>query len=421
MKIVVVGLGYVGLPLAVQLAKHFKTIGFDIDTSRVAELGQGFDRTREVDEHDLAASALDITCDPSMCVGSDVYIVTVPTPIDEKNQPDLRPLIGATKSVAKMLDVGRQPIVVYESTVYPGVTEDVCAPLLASESGLTRSKDFFVGYSPERINPGDRVHTVDRITKVVAGENAEVTNMLMDIYGRVTSAGTFAATSIKVAEAAKVIENAQRDINIAFMNEITQIFDKVGISIWDVLDAAGTKWNFLPFQPGLVGGHCIGVDPYYLSYRAEELGHHPQVILAGRETNDGMSHWIAEKVHESRDSLPSRVLILGVTFKENVPDLRNSKVVDVIRRLEEFGHDITIHDPLANPVDAHHEYGLTLSPHALDGQYDVVLCAVPHAQYCELNEVTLARLVVPAGVVFDLKRAWPQLDATAQPYTLITL
>ncbi|MEY2503527.1 MAG: UDP-N-acetyl-D-glucosamine/UDP-N-acetyl-D-galactosamine dehydrogenase, partial [Verrucomicrobiota bacterium] len=287
-RIVVVGLGYVGLPLAVALARRFAVTGLDVDRGRIEELKRGIDRTREVEEEALGASTLALTSRAEDCRGADLYIVTVPTPVDADNRPDLGPLEAATRSVAALIDPARQPVIVYESTVYPGVTEEICGPLIEEVSGLVRGRDFFLGYSPERINPGDREHTVDRIVKVVAGENAAVTERLAAVYGAVTEAGTFRAASIKAAEAAKVIENAQRDINIAFMNEITRIFAGLDISIWDVLEAAGTKWNFLKFQPGLVGGHCIGVDPYYLSFRAQQLGIEPHVILAGRSTNDRM-------------------------------------------------------------------------------------------------------------------------------------
>ena len=305
-KIVVVGLGYVGLPLAVALAKTFDVTGLDIDRRRIEELGDGHDRTNEIERETLAASQLKLSSDPAECAGRDVYIVTVPTPVDEANQPDLRPVLGATRTLAKLLDPARKAIVVYESTVYPGVTDEICGPLIEEVSGLVRGRDFFLGYSPERINPGDREHTVDRIVKVIAGENEAVTDRLAAIYGAVTSAGVFRARSIKAAEAAKVIENAQRDINIAFMNEITQIFSKLDISIWDVLAAAGTKWNFLKFQPGLVGGHCIGVDPYYLSYRAQQLGQDANVILSGRSINDGMGAWVADQLHERLGRLDRR-------------------------------------------------------------------------------------------------------------------
>jgi UDP-N-acetyl-D-glucosamine/UDP-N-acetyl-D-galactosamine dehydrogenase len=404
-RIVVIGLGYVGLPLAVALAKSFDVLGLDIDAKRVAELRDGHDRTHEVDAAMLAGSQLRYTSRPSDCAGADIYIVTVPTPVDEENQPDLRPVIGASEAVAAMLDGARKPIVVYESTVYPGVTEEICGPLLERVSGLARGEDFFLGYSPERINPGDREHTVDRIVKVVAGENEEITRRLADLYGKVTSAGIFEARSIKAAEAAKVIENAQRDINIAFMNEITQIFSRMNISIWDVLEAAGTKWNFLKFQPGLVGGHCIGVDPYYLSYRAQQLGQEPNVILAGRSINDGMGSWVAEQLHARRRT-PGSVLVMGLSFKENVPDLRNSRVIDVIRRLETLGHEVTVHDPLADAGEAMHEYGIELAADGLNGCYDMVVVAVPHTAYGALPDEKVGGLLAQGGLLADLKNLY---------------
>jgi UDP-N-acetyl-D-glucosamine/UDP-N-acetyl-D-galactosamine dehydrogenase len=404
-QIVVVGLGYVGLPLAVALAKSFEVTGLDIDVRRVEELKDGLDRTGEVERAAMLSSTLRLTSDPAEAAGADVYIVTVPTPVDSDNRPDLGPVIGATRSVASLLDAGRSPVVVYESTVYPGVTEEICGPLLEQVSGLTRGRDFFLGYSPERINPGDREHSVDRIVKVVAGENAEVTDRLAGLYGRVTSAGIFRARSIKAAEAAKVIENAQRDINIAFMNEITQIFARMDISIWDVLEAAGTKWNFLSFQPGLVGGHCIGVDPYYLSHRAQQLGQQPHVILAGRSINDGMGRWVADRLHERRGCAGS-ALVMGLTFKENVPDLRNSRVIDVIRRLGELGHRVTVHDPLADPAEAEHEYGLAVAADALERRYDLVVAAVAHDSYAALADDRLAALVAPGGLLADLKNIY---------------
>ncbi len=404
-RIVVVGLGYVGLPLAVALAKSFDVIGIDIDSRRVSELRAGHDRTNEVEADALASTSLEMTDDPSDCRGADIYIVTVPTPVDAENRPDLRPVISATESLARLIDGAKAPIIVYESTVYPGVTEDICGPLIEQISGLKRGQDFFLGYSPERINPGDREHTVDRIVKVVAGENAEVTERLADMYGKVTSAGTFQAKSIKAAEAAKVIENAQRDINIAFMNEITQIFSKMDISIWDVLAAAGTKWNFLKFQPGLVGGHCIGVDPYYLSHRAQQLGQEPHVILSGRSINDGMGVWLADQLHARRGRAGS-ALVMGLAFKENVPDLRNSRVIDVIRRLQELGHQVAIHDPLADPGEARHEYEVELDSGALDRSYDLVLVAVPHAVYGELGDRQVGGLVAEGGLLADLKNLY---------------
>ena len=401
-RIVVIGLGYVGLPLAVALAKSADVIGLDIDRRRIQELRAGHDRTHEVPEAALLASSLTLTDSAADCHGADIYIVTVPTPVDAENRPDLRPVIGATEAVAKMLDPAKKPIIVYESTVYPGVTEETCGPLIERHSGLKRGTDFYLGYSPERINPGDREHTVDRIVKVVAGENPQITDRLGKLYGKVTSAGTFRAASIKAAEAAKVIENAQRDINIAFMNEITQIFSKMDISIWDVLEAAGTKWNFLKFQPGLVGGHCIGVDPYYLSFRAQELGQEPHVILSGRSINDGMGGWVADQLDARRGKAGS-VLVMGLAFKENVPDLRNSRVIDVIRRLEALGHEVTVHDPLADPGEAQHEYGIGLAADALERSYDLVVVAVPHAGYAELSDERIGALVAEGGLLADLK------------------
>jgi len=409
-RIVVVGLGYVGLPLAVALARDFVTIGFDIDATRIAELNDGFDRTREIDAERLRASSLVLTAEPDTARGADVYIVTVPTPVDRANRPDLGPVKAASRTVAELIAPGSRAIVVYESTVYPGVTEDVCGPLIETAGGLVRGSDFRLGYSPERINPGDREHTVDRIVKVVAGETPEVTERLAGIYGKVTRAGVFRAASIRAAEAAKVIENAQRDINIAFMNEITRIFADVDLSIWDVLDAAGTKWNFLPFQPGLVGGHCIGVDPFYLAHLAQELGHEPRVILSGRSINDGMGGWVADRLHGARGGRAGRVLVLGLTFKENVPDLRNSRVVDVVRRLEWLGHEVVVHDPLASPTEAAHEYGIAIDGAALSGRYDVVFAAVPHDAYRALTDGEIAALVAEDGLIADLKGIWRGRD-----------
>jgi UDP-N-acetyl-D-glucosamine/UDP-N-acetyl-D-galactosamine dehydrogenase len=409
MRIIVIGLGYVGLPLAVQLAKHFETWGLDINQARIDELKSGYDRTDEIDRERMTASTLRLTANAADCPPADAYIVTVPTPIDGNNQPDLSPVIGATKMVGTMIKRGQNPVIIYESTVYPGVTEDICGPLLEQISGLKHRTDFSLGYSPERINPGDREHTVDKITKVIAGDSPEVTETLAEIYGKVTSGGVFRAASIKAAEAAKVIENAQRDINIAFMNEVTQIFAKMDLSIWDVLAAANTKWNFLPFQPGLVGGHCIGVDPYYLSHRAQALGHDPQVILAGRAINDGMGKWIAEQIHEQRGGIAGSVLMLGLTFKENVPDLRNSKVVDVIRHLETLGHHVTVHDPLADVDEATHEYGIIMSNDALDHRYDTVIGAVSHDAYRTLDPFAYTS---GGGLVADLKRIWGGKIAT---------
>ena len=403
-RIVVIGLGYVGLPLAVALARKFAVTGLDVDQARIAELQRGHDRTREVDSAELQATTLTLTAAADDCAGADLYIVTVPTPVDENKVPDLGAVLAATRTLAKLIDPRRRPTIVYESTVYPGVTEDICGPEIERVASLTRGRDFRLGYSPERINPGDREHTIERITKVVAGEDSEVVEQLAAIYGAVTSGGVFRAASIKAAEAAKAIENAQRDINIAFMNEVAQIFAKVDLSVWDVLAAARTKWNFLNFEPGLVGGHCIGVDPYYLSHLAQTLGHKPQVILAGRETNDGMGGWIADVLHDRRPKA-GRALVLGLTFKENVPDLRNSRTVDLVRRLQWLGHDVAVADPLADPDEVGREYGLELTE--LDGaRYDLVVGAVPHREYRDLSDERIAALVAAGGTLADLKGMW---------------
>lgn len=418
-RVAVIGLGYVGLPLAVALAKVGPTVGLDIDAGRIAELRRGHDRTGEIDADRLAASSLRLTSDPADCAGSDIFIVTVPTPVDADNKPDLGIVMAATRTVAGMIDPARRPVIVYESTVYPGVTEELCGPEIERLTGLTSGRDFFLGYSPERINPGDREHTIDKITKVVSGQTPDVLDRVAALYEKVTSGGVFRAASIRAAEAAKVIENAQRDINIAFMNEITRIFSAMDLSIWDVLAAARTKWNFLPFHPGLVGGHCIGVDPFYLAHKAEMLGHHPEVILAGRSTNDDMARWIAERLHGLRGGVPGRALVLGLTFKENVPDLRNSKVADLIARLAELGHDVTVHDPLADADEARHEYGLELAGDAaLEGQYALVLLAVDHRQYREMGAERLSALIAPGGLFADLKNAVPGAGATTGRWTL---
>lgn len=403
-SVVVIGLGYVGLPLAVGIARHFPTIGFDISTERVAELKTGFDRTGEVDPPDLKASTLVLTDDANKISGHDVYIVTVPTPVDLENKPDLTPVMKACASVGKV--IGKGAVVVFESTVYPGVTEDLCGPELERHSGLVCGKDFFLGYSPERINPGDREHTVDRITKVIAGQTPEITERLAQVYGAVTTGGVFRAASIRAAEAAKVIENAQRDINIAFVNEITMIFQKLGLSIYDVLDASATKWNFLNFKPGLVGGHCIGVDPFYLATCSLQNGHHPEVILAGRRINDGMGPWIAARISE-RLAPKSKILMLGLTFKENVPDLRNSKVVDVIAALRLRGHEVVVHDSHADPIEAKHEYGEILQTQLDDlGGFDCLVGAVSHSTYLDLTDAQISRLVRAGGLIADVKGMW---------------
>ena len=405
MKIVVVGLGYVGLPLAVALARHFEVTGFDIDSGRVDELRRGTDRTREVDDEELAASSLHLTGVAGDCEGADVYIVTVPTPVDAANRPDLSAMLAASRLVGSVIDPSRRPTVVFESTVYPGVTEDVCGAEIERSGQLMRGPDFRLGYSPERINPGDREHRVDVIPKVVAGEDDEVLDQLESIYGAMTSGGIFRAASIKTAEAAKVIENAQRDINIAFMNEVAQILQPIGVSMGDVLAAARTKWNFLPFEPGLVGGHCIGVDPYYLSHLAQKLGHHPRVILAGRDTNDGMGAWIADRLHARRGGRPGTTLVMGITFKENVPDIRNSKVIDLVRRLEQLGHTVEVSDPLADREEVARHYGIDLvEPNGRS--YDLVVGAVPHLCFRSIAPQQQALLAGPEGTIADLKGIW---------------
>ena len=417
-RIVVIGLGYVGLPLATALARTFDTTGFDIDTDRIGELRRGHDRTHEIDEATLRSSSLNLSAAPADCAGADVYVVTVPTPVDEANQPDLSAVLDATRTLAGWIDPERRPTIIYESTVYPGVTEELCGPEIERMAGLKRGRDFRLGYSPERINPGDRQHSIDRITKVIAGEDEEVLEQLAEIYGAVTSGGVFRAASIKAAEAAKAIENAQRDINIAFINEVTQIVSRIGVSVWDVLDAARTKWNFLGFEPGLVGGHCIGVDPYYLSHLAQQVGHNPQVILAGRETNDGMGAWIADALHQRRTKAGS-ALILGLTFKENVPDLRNSRSFDLVRRLQALGHDVEVADPIACPVEIERNHGLKVTKPS-GRNYDLVVGAVPHQDYRELPDAELASLVAWGGTLADLKGIWRgrQLGPAVDRWTL---
>jgi UDP-N-acetyl-D-galactosamine dehydrogenase len=406
----VIGLGYVGLPLAIALARHFPVTGLDINRRRIAELRDGKDRTDEIPPDVLRASALKLTADDADIAGCDVFIVTVPTPVDQDNKPDLGAVLSACKTVGKRL--AKNAVVVFESTVYPGVTEEICGPALedASEHKLKCGRDFFLGYSPERINPGDRKHTVDQITKVIAGQTPATVAMLRKVYGAINGDKVFVARNIKTAEAAKVIENAQRDINIAFINEVTMIFQKLGISVHDVLDAARTKWNFLPFTPGLVGGHCIGVDPYYLSYRSWQLGHQPQVILAGRQINDNMGAYVARCVHE-RVPQDARILVLGLTFKENIPDLRNSKVVDIIRTLKGLGHEIITHDPLADPEEAREHYNIKMET-SLDGiaPVDAIVGAVSHSVYANFTPSNFEKLLKPQGLVADVKAMWRNLQ-----------
>ncbi|MTI10631.1 nucleotide sugar dehydrogenase [Curvivirga aplysinae] len=413
-SIVVIGLGYVGLPLAAALSRQFETIGIDINKSRVAELKEGFDRTGELTAGALKDAPLVISDDLSDGENKNIYIVTVPTPVDETNTPDLTAVRKASESVGKFISKGS--IVVYESTVYPGVTEKVCGPILEEMSGLKAGEDFFLGYSPERINPGDKVHTVDKITKVVAGQTQEVADLLAHVYGSMNGGNIYLAKDIPTAEASKVIENAQRDINIAFVNEIALIFEKMGLSVYDVLDAANTKWNFLPFQPGLVGGHCIGVDPYYLSFAAQEIGLDPKVILSGRSINDGMADSMAERI-DNLLSGKSKLLMLGVTFKENVPDIRNSKVVDLIAALKDRGHQVDIFDPVADQEETKDEYGLELIEMPEAGSYDAVVGAVPHEAF---EELSLADLLKEGGLVADIKGMWRNrpLPATIRRWSL---
>jgi len=414
-RIAVIGLGYVGLPVAVAFARvASRVIGFDINKRRVEELRSGHDRTREVDPSELSLPSLNITGDQTMLAEADFYIVTVPTPIDTARRPDLGAMLSASRTVGSVLKRG--DIVVYESTVYPGAVEEACMPVLESVSGLKGGRDFTVGYSPERINPGDKVHRFETITKVVSGQDEQTLNSIADVYGSVVKAGIHRAPSIKVAEAAKVIENTQRDLNIAFMNELSAIFHQLGIDTGDVLAAAATKWNFLNYQPGLVGGHCIGVDPYYLTYRAEKAGYHPEIILAGRRINDGMGQWVARECVRSM-TLGRRtdplVTVLGMTFKEDVPDIRNSKVIDIVRELERFGIRTQVHDPLALVDETQHEYCVTLTSFEQLQPADAVILAVAHAEYLREGWPLMQRLLRQRnGVVLDVKS---RLDRASKP------
>lgn len=412
-RIAVIGLGYVGLPLAVALARYFPVLGYDIDAKRISQLQSGFDRTHEIEEQTLKTTTLQLTHHSKQLDNHDIYIITVPTPVTTDNQPDLTPLQKASETVGKFLSPNA--IVVFESTVYPGVTEEFCGPILEKHSNLTCGKDFFLGYSPERINPGDKEHTVDRITKVVSGQTAEVANTLKHVYGSMNGGNIFVAKSIKAAEAAKVIENAQRDINIAFINEIATIVNKLDLSIYDVLEAANTKWNFLKFQPGLVGGHCIGVDPYYLAHCARQLNHEPEVILAGRRINENMGHFIASAVHEKllknnkkQAHGPSiRILVLGVTFKEDIPDLRNTKVIDVIQHLQRFGYTVDVHDAFADKEEAKKHLDLDLlTTLNLANHYDCIIGAVSHRPYVQFTLHDIQQLLNPNGLVADIKNMW---------------
>lgn len=416
-QIAVIGLGYVGLPVALALARqHDRVVGFDINTARVAELAAGIDHTNETDADDLKASRLKFTANPQDISGCNFYIVCVPTPIDANRQPDLTPVLRASETVGKVLTSG--DVVVYESTVYPGVTEDICGPLLEKISGLKQGRDFKLGYSPERINPGDHEHSIHRVVKVVSGEDSETLEKVAAVYGSIVEAGVHRAPSIKVAEAAKVIENIQRDLNIALMNELSIIFDKLDIRTADVLAAARTKWNFIPFTPGLVGGHCIGVDPYYLTARSQQVGYDPQVILSGRRINDGMGAHIAQKlirllIQKDKKVKGARVGILGITFKENVPDLRNSRVPDIIKELRSYGIEPVLHDLLADAKEAYAEYGVHLEPNLSKFQnLDALILAVPHRGYLAEGPDKILALLGEDGILVDVKSAFSPEDVS---------
>jgi UDP-N-acetyl-D-galactosamine dehydrogenase len=407
-NIAVVGLGYVGLPLAVEMARYFPTVGFDINERRIKVLKKGRDPNGEVPGELLRKTSLRVTSDPHAVSCANFIIVAVPTPVDSHNIPDLTPVIKASATVGRHMKKGA--VVCYESTVYPGATEEDCVPVLERESGLKWKKDFYVGYSPERINPGDREHTFAKITKVVSGDTPRTLETVARVYGTAVKAGVYRASSIMVAEAAKVIENTQRDINIALMNELRIIFDKMGISTREVLAAARTKWNFLPFEPGLVGGHCIGVDPYYLAYKAESIGHHPQIILAGRRINDAMGRYYARElikklIHRKKQIKCARVLVCGITFKENCPDIRNSKVITIIDELKSFGMVVHVWDTAAYAGEVEEEYGIRLTPKPRAGAYDAVVLAVKHREFLEQGYRGLKKYLDRGGVLYDIKEA----------------
>ncbi|WP_255446467.1 Vi polysaccharide biosynthesis UDP-N-acetylglucosamine C-6 dehydrogenase TviB [Tepidiphilus sp. J10] len=408
----VIGLGYVGLPLAVEFGKRRPVVGFDLKRSRIEELRRGLDRTREVSAEELAAARhLRFTDDPAELARCTVFIVTVPTPIDRHKRPDLTALLAASETVGKALKPG--DLVIYESTVYPGCTEEDCVPVLERASGLVFNRDFTVGYSPERINPGDPEHRLPTIKKVTSGSTPEAAERVDALYREIITAGTHQAPSIRVAEAAKVIENTQRDVNIALINELAILFDKLGIDTQAVLEAAGTKWNFLPFRPGLVGGHCIGVDPYYLTHKAQEVGHHPEIILAGRRLNDAMGAYVAGRVvklliKRRHPVEGARALILGLTFKENCPDLRNTRVIDLIAELQDYGMNVDVHDPWADPEEAWQEYGLRMVPEPRCTSYDAIVLAVAHRQYREMGAGAIRAWLKSGGVVYDVKHVLPR-------------
>jgi UDP-N-acetyl-D-galactosamine dehydrogenase len=411
-KLAIIGLGYVGLPLAVEFGKRYQTVGFDINKTRIEQLRAGHDSTLEVDAEELAdIHRLRFSAELDDIRDCDVYIVTVPTPIDLAKRPDLTPLVKASETLGKVLKPG--DIVVYESTVYPGCTEEVCVPILERVSGLVYNRDFFAGYSPERINPGDKQHRVTTILKVTSGSTPETADFVDRLYGSVIVAGTHKASCLKVAEAAKVIENTQRDLNIALVNDLAILFNKLGIDTLDVLQAAGTKWNFLPFRPGLVGGHCIGVDPYYLTHKAQEVGHHPDVILAGRRTNDGMGPYIASEVirlmvRKGINPVQARILILGLAFKENCPDLRNTRVVDIVHALRAYNAAVDIHDPWVSAAEAEHEYAITPVAEPAAGGYDAVIVAVGHRQFVAMGAEGVRRFGKPSSIVYDVKYVLPR-------------
>ncbi len=420
--VAVIGLGYVGLPLAVEFGKKWRTIGFDLSESKVAHYRRHVDPTGEVSSADLAAAEhLEVGCDPAALADADFVIVAVPTPVDEAHQPDFGPLIGSSESVGKHLKRGAT--VVFESTVYPGATEEICIPIIEKHSGMKWKRDFFVGYSPERINPGDKERTLTRIVKVVSGDTPETLERVAQMYASVVTAGVYRASSIKVAEAAKVIENTQRDLNIALMNELAIIFDRVGIDTLEVLQAAGSKWNFLPFRPGLVGGHCIGVDPYYLTHKAEMLGYHPQVINAGRRINDGMGKFIAEQTvkHLVRNGWQVKqapVIVFGLTFKEDCPDLRNSRVIDVIRELQSYGIEVVVHDPVADPEEAMHEYGVALTPWERLPRAAAIVAAVAHREFKARPLADYVGKLQENGVLTDVKSQFDAAQLRAQGVTV---
>jgi UDP-N-acetyl-D-galactosamine dehydrogenase len=424
----IIGLGYVGLPLAVEFGKRRKVVGFDVNVARIEQLTRGVDSTLEVASADLRAASefLTFSADPQDLRGCNVFIVTVPTPIDEANRPDLTPLIRASETVGRVMS--SRSIVIYESTVYPGCTEEVCVPVLEKFSGLRFNEDFFCGYSPERINPGDKVNTLTKIRKITSGSTPEIAGFIDDLYGEIIEAGTFRATSIKVAEAAKVIENTQRDLNIALVNELSVIFERLSIDTIDVLEAAGSKWNFLPFRPGMVGGHCIGVDPYYLTHKAEQVGYNPQVILAGRRINDEMARYSAKKViqlmlRNGVDVARSVIGVMGFTFKENCPDIRNSKVVDLVNELESWNVKVLVLDPWADPLEVTHEYGISLAGAEQFNGLDSLIVAVGHSQFRALTPVELRGYCKPnvAPVLGDLKALFPRKDAESAGFGVFRL